>query len=224
MSQDDAKERLIAAAGPLFAEQGYDAATVRQICDTAGVNLASVNYYFGDKHQLYVATVASALRAGANEVGPPDEVEGLPPEEALRRLVFQIALHMLQNEAEPWQLRLIMREVIRPSDVGRAMIERAFRPFYDRLLKVVGRLLPDDTPLFRRQFVVFSIIGQCVYYRNARDVITQLTSPEQVKRHFKPEALARHIYEFSLAGIAGAGEIERDGATESWSVPSGEPS
>jgi AcrR family transcriptional regulator len=42
------RERLLSAAGREFAERGYEAATVRDICLAAGVNLAAVNYYFGD--------------------------------------------------------------------------------------------------------------------------------------------------------------------------------
>ena len=37
-TSDDTRQRLLDAAGPLFAEQGLKATTVRNICDRAGVN------------------------------------------------------------------------------------------------------------------------------------------------------------------------------------------
>ena len=43
---------IIEAAGKIFAEEGYLKATVRDICSSAGANLAAVNYYFGDKKGL----------------------------------------------------------------------------------------------------------------------------------------------------------------------------
>ena len=43
------EKRLLEAAGEIFAEHGYRAATVRQICEKARANIAAVNYYFGDK-------------------------------------------------------------------------------------------------------------------------------------------------------------------------------
>ena len=49
----DTEKRLLEAAGEVFAEFGYRAATVRQICEKAGANIAAVNYYFGDKEKLY---------------------------------------------------------------------------------------------------------------------------------------------------------------------------
>ena len=49
----DTRSRILGSAGPVFAAQGYTGATVREICSTAGVNIASVGYHFGDKLGLY---------------------------------------------------------------------------------------------------------------------------------------------------------------------------
>ena len=64
MSTDDTASRLLNAAGPIFAEKGYQNATVREICAAAGVNLASVNYYFRDKERKGYLTADQLPEAG----------------------------------------------------------------------------------------------------------------------------------------------------------------
>ncbi len=50
--EEKARKKLIKAASELFVELGYDGISVRQIASKAGVNLASINYYFGGKQKL----------------------------------------------------------------------------------------------------------------------------------------------------------------------------
>tara|TARA_B100000029_G_scaffold392078_1_gene389059 strand:- start:889 stop:1533 length:645 start_codon:yes stop_codon:yes gene_type:complete len=50
--EENTRKKLIKAASELFVELGYDAISVRQIASKAGVNLASINYYFGGKQKL----------------------------------------------------------------------------------------------------------------------------------------------------------------------------
>nr|WP_130346657.1 TetR family transcriptional regulator [Herbihabitans rhizosphaerae] len=49
----DTKAALIEAATAVFAEQGYDNATVRAIAARAGVDAAMVNHWFGGKEGLF---------------------------------------------------------------------------------------------------------------------------------------------------------------------------
>lgn len=52
MDLKDKKSHILQTAEKLFAEKGYDAATVREIADDAGVNLAMISYYFGSKEKM----------------------------------------------------------------------------------------------------------------------------------------------------------------------------
>jgi AcrR family transcriptional regulator len=51
------RTRLLQAATDVFAEQGFEGASLRAIADSAGVSFQLITYYFGSKEELWVATV-----------------------------------------------------------------------------------------------------------------------------------------------------------------------
>lgn len=67
------RERLLAAASELFAERGYERATVRDIAARAGVNQALLFRHFGSKRALFGEAVA---RGGLEQLRatPPDRL------------------------------------------------------------------------------------------------------------------------------------------------------
>jgi len=54
---EDARRRILETALDLFAAQGYEGASTRQIAEGAGVNLPAIQYYFGSKEGLYRAII-----------------------------------------------------------------------------------------------------------------------------------------------------------------------
>src|SRR4051794_37264191 len=54
------RRALLEAAGALFDARGYEATTIREIGERAGVDAALIARYFGGKEGLYLATLAEA--------------------------------------------------------------------------------------------------------------------------------------------------------------------
>ncbi len=54
---EDTRRRILETALDLFAAQGYEGASTRQIAEGAGVNLPAIQYYFGNKEGLYRAII-----------------------------------------------------------------------------------------------------------------------------------------------------------------------
>lgn len=75
----DIKQKLIEIAKILFAEKGFEGASVREIASRAQVNLAMVSYYFGNKEGLYLACIANFAQAKTEVLrqmlGTPQNVE-----------------------------------------------------------------------------------------------------------------------------------------------------
>lgn len=68
MTDIETKEKIMGAARILFATQGYEGTSVREIAKSAEVNVASVNYYFNSKENLFLEILKSGYEECANEM------------------------------------------------------------------------------------------------------------------------------------------------------------
>jgi AcrR family transcriptional regulator len=203
VKQDCARDRILQAAGVIFAEKGFRGSTVREICDAAGVNIASVNYYFGDKKSLYEETLLLAREIGARSYPTPDFTSFDSPEQRLKSMILLLLNRLVANQSEPWPVKILMAEILDPSPAARPLIDGYIEPFLDAIFTTVSQLLPEEASQTLVQQTGFSIVAQCVYYRFARSVNQTVLVDGAYDKDFSVNALAEQIYEFSLAGIRG---------------------
>ena len=199
---DDTRQRLLVAAGEVFAEKGFSAATVREICGRAGANLAAVNYHFGDKECLYVEAVRYAHHSG-REHRSPDWPEGIPPEQKLRRYINMMLTHLLDTRRPAWHARLMAREMAEPTRACEALVESYIRQDFELLGKILAELLPPDTPAADRHLIGFSIVGQCLHFKIHQPIAALLVG-EQELHTYDVDRLTDHITRFTLAALGRA--------------------
>jgi AcrR family transcriptional regulator len=197
---DDTRTRLLDTAGAIFADKGFRATTVREISDKAGVNLAAINYHFGDKEQLYVECVRHAGTCCATRVPLPQWEKGIPGSQKLRDFVQMFLNRAVVDQQPPWHSELIMRELGRPSKACATFVQEFVRPTFGLLNVVLEELLGPAVPLAKRRLIAFSIVGQCLHYRFTREVVRSLLGPEEFAA-LDIELLTDHITQFSLAAI-----------------------
>jgi AcrR family transcriptional regulator len=199
--QDDPRSRILNSAGPIFAELGFQAATVRAICRAAGVNSASVNYYFGDKQRLYIETVKRARQLRMQQVPMPALDRQTSAAARLRIFVHTMLSRMTGVGEEPWQSRLMIREFLNPSGACQEVVEQHFRPEFEMLLGILDELLPGPIAPHVRQQFAFSVVGQCLFYRVAREGVAFLVSAEDREAHYSLDVLADHITRVTLSAV-----------------------
>lgn len=201
MATDDTRTRILNAAGPIFAEKGYEATTVREICQKAEVNLAGVNYYFGGKENLYLEAVTAAHPAKFEPQGQLQWPEGTPPETKLRDFIRSFLANLLGQKTDSWQEQLIMREILDPSPACRETMRRHLRLRFDLLQEILDEILPIATPPYKRHQIGMSVIGQCVHYRSSRKIMPLIIAEDEIAAHYGVEQLAEHITQVSLAAL-----------------------
>lgn len=210
--QDDPRSRILNSAGPIFAEVGFQAATVRAICRAAGVNSASVNYYFGDKQRLYIETVKRARQLRMQQVPMPTLDRQTAPATRLRIFVHTMLSRMTGVGEEPWQSRLMIREFLNPSGACQEVVEQHFRPEFNLLLGILDELLPVPVSPHVRQQLAFSVVGQCLFYRVAREAVAFLVPAEDREAHYSLDVLADHITSVTLGAIGQPVRVPEVGA------------
>ncbi|HEY1190965.1 MAG TPA: CerR family C-terminal domain-containing protein [Gemmata sp.] len=192
-----AHERVLAAAQEVFAERGFKAATVREICLLAGANIAAVNYYFGDKEQLYIEAVKRAHTCTGPLEAIPIAPE-MPPVEKLRVFVREMVTKM-HAPASPTAIKLMMREMSDPGKAAHVVATEFIQPAAFALRTILRELLPhlDEQRLL---MTGFSVMGQCLFYRQNIRVAELIFGKEPVAA-LDAAAVADHVVQFTLAAL-----------------------
>lgn len=155
----EARKRLLHAALALFAAKGFAKASTREIAAAAGVNLAAISYYFGDKAGLYRATYNEAFDCGAPH-NDPQALQALPLREALAVFLRAFTDPLKQGELAQQVMQLHYREMLEPTGLWQAHIETEIAPTHQALVDVLCShlLLPHaDDDIHRLAFAITSL-------------------------------------------------------------------
>ncbi len=209
---DDTRGKLLDAAGQVFAESGFQAATVREICARAGVNVALINYHFGDKLELYTEVLRHSIGAAGNGIIQKAIASTAPPKEAFRELIHAMLLRVCRGDRPGWQFRLMVHELAQPTPAMSNVIDETMRPIYDRFRELIGIILHLPMDHDKVRLSTHSVIAQVVHYVHSRHVVSRLwadleLNPDRIAQ------IAAHIADFSLAGLAGIAPAPGTNAT-----------
>ncbi len=132
-SSPDTKSRILDVAEELFAEQGLDRVSIREITEAAKVNLAAVNYHFGGKEELIAAVFERRIK--------PLNVARL---EALAQL--------RKSASKPPKIEQILEAFIRPTLTCCQEKPREGQAFARLFGRCLAETRPEVEALLRKQF------------------------------------------------------------------------
>lgn len=196
------RQRIVAAAVALFAEQGYDATSVNQVVARAGVAKGALYHHFESKddllYEVYRELVDRQL-AGLRTI----LAEGRPPAATLRALIDDLVSTTAASAAEA---KVFARESHRLGDANQARVRAARRAIHDAVIELVrtGQAAGDFAPVASPEMVSFTLFGVI----NELPVWYRPDGPKQ------PAELAAELAALILAALrpsgsraAGAGRI-----------------
>jgi AcrR family transcriptional regulator len=173
------KLKLIEAAEKLFAENGFDVVSVRDITQAAGSNVAAVNYHFGSRDGL-VAVVMTRYMTPVNEdrLLRLDLAErnwagkAIPVEDVIDAFVRPLMTKMAKSDlSEQLYFKLIGRICSLHNAGIPAEIEAQFKVLIDRFIRAISKSLPhltEEELLWRLHFVVGAMIHMLVHGASLR--------------------------------------------------------
>lgn len=106
----ETKTRILDVACELFVAKGYRDVTAQEICSKANANIASINYYFGSKFNLYLEVWKHAEEVAMETYLKPSNFEATP-DGALEAYINARISSVLDEGSGGWLPRLISNEM-----------------------------------------------------------------------------------------------------------------
>ncbi|HSI62862.1 MAG TPA: TetR/AcrR family transcriptional regulator [Candidatus Saccharimonadia bacterium] len=210
------KRAILDAAEDLFAERGIDATSVRDITQTAGVNLGAIHYHFGSKNELIVEVFSRGLtplnQMRMNLLAQVEQAAGkdaLPLEEVLRAFIKPTVEYLVAEDGTPIKfLRLLCRCFQEPHPQLATLLAEHFQELFLRFNKGLLRAVPGmpEGELFWRMTFMFGSLHQSLdtWVQFDSNPFTCMEGAPRAARLSRDE-LGEALISYSTAGFRSAG-------------------
>lgn len=199
---DRVRSDLLEAARSLFLKSEFKAVSLRQLAETAGVNAAMVNYYFGGKQGLYLAMIEellSGLETSLSDIGNSETLTIAD----FSRSYSQV---LLEN---PWWPNFLIREVLfGEGETRQAVMQRFASSFGPRLMGSIGKEI--ETGSYRQDLdpamTMISLMGMTIFPFLTRPVLETVLNV-RIDQNFV-DKLATHNSKLFHEGVLASGNGE----------------
>lgn len=200
----ESRARLVRIALRLFAEQGFQRTSTREIAEAAQVNISAISYYFGDKAGLYRAAFFEPLGAPPphaacvdKDLPAPNAATLLP---GLRTFYAEFLAPLKQGEDMRLVMRLHFREMVEPTGLWADEIENEIKPQHHMMVRMLTGLFGLKKPDDDVQRLTFAIVGLAVHFFVGREVIDGI-APQLLDKPKSIDLLADRLASYANAMI-----------------------
>jgi len=193
--------RILEAAGELFAATGLAETTNKMIAARAEVDLASINYHFGSRSGLYQAVLVDAHR----RLVSVDSLQqlmatNLSARQKLKRLIEGLVEGA--TSTHDWHARVLSREFLSPTSHLQALQKTEIPAKLPLILEMLGEITaipPGDAALLR---CLISVMAPCAMLLVVGPNVFSFA--DEIHR-MPREVLVEHLYSFAIAGLEAIG-------------------
>jgi AcrR family transcriptional regulator len=193
------RERLLLAAMRLFAEQGFARTSTREIALSAGTNIASISYYFGDKAGLYRAAFTEPVPNAREDIAAFTD-PAITLRAALLEFYSQLLSPLKQGDLARLCMRLWFREMLEPTGLWHEEIDNGIKPAHAGLMLVLCRHLDQPKPDDDLLRLGFGIVGIAIQLMVGRDVIDKI-SPQLLETDAAIDSWMARLVDYAEAII-----------------------
>ena len=171
---EDARLRLQQAGLRMFAARGYARTSTRDLAEAAGVNVAAISYYFGDKAGLYPAVFFGPQDNNVEADLARFATPGLTLEQVLRGFFEAFLAPLREGDQMRLCMKLRFREMLEPTGLWEEEIAKGIKPMHDALAAVLARHLGLAEPDLETRRLVICLAGLGVHLHVGHDINDQI--------------------------------------------------
>lgn len=176
----ETKEKLLQTAMELFAKHGIDGVSTRDLVKASGVNLCSINYYFGTKQKLYEAILDDVVEKIVSLVTAkqiPLQSQGLSALEEIKAFAGNLLELLCSDTISSVQAELLIKEIISPTTAYNKLYQQVIEPLHKRLTGLVMQM----TGISEQEAIIKThcIMGQVVMFRVHKEALLRRLGTEK---------------------------------------------
>ncbi len=199
------KEKILDVAEGLFAEHGFNDTSLRTITSRANVNLASVNYHFGDKKTLvravldrYLEALMPSIKTSLIELNTRDSYTMEEVFESLR-----LPLRTL-NDLRPNGTALFMFLVGRGYTDVQGHLRWFITTRYDEVLKLFTASIMKANPELTEELLFWRLhftLGTCVFTMASSQALSELAE-SKFEKEVDVKSIVDSLIPYLSAGMS----------------------